>query len=78
MKNKLYYVVEKQLDDIDDIGTTNGLKNICLYEIKNDNIEEILYLKDIDNNNSSIETLKEFIDEFVSEYDTDKIEFVKL
>ena len=38
MKNKIYYTVEKQLDDIDGVGTTNGLADVDLYEIHNNEI----------------------------------------
>ena len=37
MNKKLYYVVEKELEDIDGIGTTNGFKSISLYSIE-DNV----------------------------------------
>ena len=35
MIDNIYYTVEKQLDDIDGIGTTNGLADIYLYIMKN-------------------------------------------
>ena len=39
MKKKLFYVVSPQLEDIDGIGETNGFKDINVYSIVGDNME---------------------------------------
>lgn len=64
MKNKIYYTVEKQLDDIDGIGTTNGLADIYLYEIRENIPIRIGDLKMKVGFYSYEEEISDFIDEF--------------
>lgn len=76
--NKIYYTVEKQLDDIDGIGTTNGLADIYLYRIEN-NIPirlGVVYIKT--GFYTYEEEISDFIDEFVPEYDSNNIELIRL
>ena len=40
MKKKLYYVIEKELVDIDGVGETTGRKDITTYSVVNSEIEE--------------------------------------
>lgn len=78
MKNKIHYVVEKQLDDIDGVGTTNGLKDITLYIIKDNVLEELLYLQDQLNEESTEDIITDFIEEFVVEYNMDNVKLIRL
>ena len=78
MKNKIYYVVEKQLDDIDGIGTTNGLADIYLYEIRKNIPINIGDLKIKTGFYTYEEEISDFIDEFVPEYDSNNIELIRL
>jgi hypothetical protein len=41
MKKNLYYIVEKQLDDVDGFQETNGWKNIRVYEISDNKLIEV-------------------------------------
>lgn len=75
---KLYYTVEKQLDDIDGIGTINGLRDIYLYKIEN-NIPKLLgEIPSYTDIMSSEEEISDFIDEFVPELNSNNIELIKL
>lgn len=78
MKDKIYYTVEKQLDDIDGIGTTNGLADIYLYIMKNNTPIRIGNLCIKIGFMGIEEEISDFIDEFVPEYNTDKIKFIRL
>jgi hypothetical protein len=76
--NKIYYTVEKQLANLDGIKETNGLADINLYKVKNNElikIGELIIQTGFYNNE---EEISDFIDEFISKYNTDKIEFIKL
>lgn len=76
--DNIYYTVEKQLNDIDGVGTTNGLADIYIYIMKN-NIPVRIGDLCIKIGFMGIEKeISDFIDEFVPEYDTDKIEFIRL
>lgn len=76
--SKIYYVVEKQLDDIDGIGTTNGLEDIYLYEIRKNIPISIGDLKIKTGFYSYEEEISDYIDEFLPEIDSDKIEMIRL
>lgn len=76
--NNIYYTVEKQLDDIDGIGTTNGLADIYLYKIENNEPIKIGELCQKIGFMGIEEEISDFIDEFVPEYNTDKIKFIRL
>jgi hypothetical protein len=41
MKKKIFYVVEKELQDVGDIEETTGHKTISLYIIENDDLKSI-------------------------------------
>ena len=77
IKNKIYYTVEKQLDDIDGVGTTNGLADIHLYKIQDN---EIVYLDDItiDTTFNYEDQIFDHMGEFFHEFETSKIELGKL
>lgn len=50
---KLFYVVEKQLEDIDGFEETTGWKTISVYEIKE---KDLVRLCEIETPNSAIST----------------------
>ena len=81
--NKIYYTVELILEQIsDNIQEYTGYRNIYLYNIENNipiKIGEILsksqaLMLDI----TTEEEISDFIDEFVPEIDTNKIQFIQL
>ena len=76
--NKIYYTVEKQLDDIDGIGTTNGLKDILVYTIINEKIEELLYLENQLNTKNTEKLIIDFINKFIPGINCNNIELIKL
>ena len=78
MKNKMYYTIEKQLANLDGIEETNGLADINLYKIENNELIKVGELIIQTGFMSNEEEISDFIDEFIPEYDTDKIEFIKL
>ena len=78
MIDNIYYTVEKQLDDIDGIGTTNGLADIYLYVMKNNTPIRIGDLCIKIGFMGIEEEISDFIDEFVPEYDSNKLKFIRL
>lgn len=76
--NKIYYTVEKQLDDIDGVGTTNGLADIYLYQIVHNNLFRLGVIHIKTGFYTYEEEISNFIDEFVPEYDSNNIELIKL
>ena len=78
MKTKLYYTIEKQLENLDGVEETNGLADINLYEMKNNIPIRIGNLCIKIGFMGIEEEISDFIDEFVPEYDTDKIQFIRL
>lgn len=78
MNTKLYYTLEKQISNLDNVEETNGLADVNLYKIENNEPIKIGELIIQLGFYSTEEEISDFIDEFVPEYDTDKIEFIKL
>lgn len=78
MKNKIYYTIEKQLANLDGVEETNGLADINLYEMRNNEPIKIGELIIQIGFMSNEEEISDFIDEFVPEYNTDNIEFIRL
>ena len=74
----MYYTIEKQLANLDGIEETNGLADINLYKIENNELIKAGELIIQTGFMSNEEEISDFIDEFIPEYDTDKIEFIKL
>ena len=74
----MYYTIEKQLANLDGIEETNGLADINLYKIENNELIKTGKLIIQTGFMSNEEEISDFIDEFITEYDTDKIEFIKL
>lgn len=78
-KNKtIYYTVEIELDYFDEIGTTNGLRTINMYAIKNNKLIGLGELKSKIGFYSSEEEISDYIDEFLPEYDSNLVELVQL
>ena len=75
MKKKLYYVVEKELREIDGIEETTGHKNITVYEIY-DNRTHKFFDIDVVNEDNSIEAIQEWLDD--NGYSDDEFEFIQL
>ncbi len=76
--NKIYYTIEKQLANLDGFEETNGLADINLYEMRNNEPIRIGELIIQVGFMSTEEEISDYIDEFLPEYDTDKIEFIRL
>lgn len=74
----MYYTIEKQLANLDGIEETNGLADINLYKIENNELIKVGELIIQTGFMSNEEEISDFIDEFIPEYDTNKIEFIKL
>ena len=83
MKNKIYYTAEKDLAFDGQIEYTTGLTDIYLYKIENNELVTIGNLTNKADSHGDYlltneETISDFIDEFVPEYNTDNIEFIRL
>jgi hypothetical protein len=74
----IYYTVEIELDYFDEIGTTNGLKTISMYTVKNNKLIGLGELKSKIGFYSSEEEISDYIDEFLPEYNSNLIELVRL
>lgn len=80
----LYYVVEKELQDIDGVEETTGYKDIRIYDIV-DGVPKLVDTISADNEYSTLDELKCFFEETIQEEDyetyldkTEKFEFVEL
>jgi hypothetical protein len=62
MKKILYYVVEKQLEDIGDIQETNGLKYVTVYSIENDKPKKEFVIE-IDISDCSQQAINAYLDD---------------
>jgi hypothetical protein len=76
MKKKLYYTVEKQLQDVgDDIQEATGWKTITVYEIMS-NKPKMLTEIEADCTDNSEEEIQSWLD--MNGYGDDKFEFTQL
>lgn len=75
MKKTLYFVVEKELEDIDGVGTTNGLKEINVYNMVN-NKPEIFARLESTNDESSWEAIHNYLND--NGYGDDEFELIQL
>ena len=71
----LYFVVEKELEDIDGVGTTNGLKTINIYEII-DNKPEVFLLLDSTNDVDSKDAINNYLED--NGFGDDEFELIQL
>lgn len=75
MKKTLYFVVEKQLDDIDGVGTTNGLKEISVYDMV-ENKPVVFARIESDNEESSRDAIRNYLED--NGYGDDEFELIQL
>jgi hypothetical protein len=65
---KIYYVVQKELTDVDGIEETTGWKNVCAYHIVDDELIKICDF-DIEISDNTIPELRERLpEEFKEKY----------
>jgi hypothetical protein len=60
MKRTLYFVIDKELRDIDGIEETTGNKTITVYEVKNNKLQKHVDIEAA-NEDSSIEMINEML-----------------
>lgn len=72
---KLYYVVERELFDFDDIQETTGVKNVRVYIIENGELQNWFNLELI-NSDITLEEIKDYLDD--NGYETNNIEMIQL
>ena len=65
---KLFYVVEKELEDIDGVQETTGYKDIRLYDIV-DNVPKLVDTISAENEYSTLDELKCFVEETIQAED---------
>ncbi len=65
MKKKLFYVVEKELQDIDGIEETTGIKTISVYSIGHKAVEGFLMNKEFDIECTNEENSEEAINDYL-------------
>lgn len=58
----LYFIIEKQLQDVGDVQETNGLKNIFVYEINN-NIPKLIHSIEVSMEDNSEASIQEYLDD---------------
>lgn len=75
MNKKLYYVVEKELTDIDGISETTGIKNIIIYDIVND-IPIKLGIVEADNDYNSETAIADYLSD--NGYSDESFELIQL
>ena len=62
MKKKLYYVVEKQLQELDGVEETTGWKEVTVYDIF-DGVPEVFAKLDLENEESTEECIQDYLDD---------------
>ena len=72
---KLYYTVEKELQQVDDFEETTGFKTVTVYDIEN-NIPTKFFELEVSND----ENTKEAINEYLSDngYEDETFELIQL
>jgi len=61
MKRKLYYVVEKELNNIDGNEEATGFKSISLYDVQEGAIIPFGTINDVENTNKSTDAIEEYL-----------------
>ena len=74
---KLYYVVEKDLFDIDDFQETTGIKNVRVYTVENGELENWFNLELI-NSDNTLEEIKDYLDDNGYEDEINNIQMIQL
>ena len=72
---KLYYVVERELFDFDDIQETTGVKNVRVYTIENGELQNWFNLELI-NSDITLEEIKDYLDD--NGYETNNLQMIQL
>ena len=72
---KLYYVVERDLFDFDDIQETTGVKNVRVYTIENGELQNWFNLELI-NSDITLEEIKDYLDD--NGYETNNLQMIHL
>ena len=74
---KLYYVVEKDLFDFDDIQETTGVKNVRVYTIENGELQNWFNLELI-NSDITLEEIKDYLNDNGYEDEIGNIKMIQL
>ena len=74
---KLYYVVERDLFDFDDIQETTGVKNVRVYTIENGELQNWFNLELI-NSDITLEEIKDYLDDNGYEDEIGNIKMIQL
>ena len=74
---KLYYVVERELFDFDDIQETTGIKNVRVYTIENGELQNWFNLELI-NSDITLEEIKDYLDDNGYEDEIGNIKMIQL
>ena len=72
---KLYYVVERDLFDFDDIQETTGVKNVRVYTIENGELQNWFNLELI-NSDITLEEIKDYLND--NGYETNNLKMIQL
>jgi hypothetical protein len=62
MQKKLYYIIEKELQSVDDFEETTGHKTVSVYEIINNEPKKFFSL-DLTNDDNSEEAIQDYLDD---------------
>ena len=74
---KLYYVVERELFDFDDIQETTGVKNVRVYIIENGELQNWFNLELI-NSDITLEEIKDYLNDNGYEDEIGNIKMIQL
>jgi hypothetical protein len=75
MKKKLYYVVDRQFEDIDGFAEATGYKDVQVYEVLNGEIEKFCYL-DLSNEDNTEEAINDYLND--NGFGDDEFELIQL
>lgn len=62
MQKKLYYIIKKELQSVDDFEETTGHKNVSVYEIINNEPKNFFSL-DLMNDDNSEAAIQDYLDD---------------
>lgn len=74
---RFYYVVSKQLDNVDGFEETNGWKDISVYKAEGDRVSNILSLE-IPNSDNSKESIMSSLEEEGIVNENETVELIQL
>lgn len=61
MKRKLYYVIQKELQDIGGCEEATGFKSISLYDVQNGEIVPFATINDVSNDDSTTDAIDDYL-----------------